>query len=297
MIYDRPYYAKNPKRSENLFGGFFENMTAVKIIIAANVAFFALDMFLRRFMGSDVLDNYFALSYAALSQGKIWTLFTYSMLHDGILHIGVNSLVIYLSGRLLEERIGKARTLAVYALSVLGGALMFLFANLFEAKSVLLGASGGAVGILAAFLMMSRNERMEFIVVFFPVRLRAMAMLKIMAAFEFFGFIFFELAPYARGGIGFSAHLGGIAAGVLAAVAMSGGAKNLRMAKMPKFGFFKKRRGMGRASDYNFKIDLSTDAELRAEVDRILDKVGKFGFHTLSDAEKEVLNRAKDRLK
>ena len=47
----------------------------------------------------------------------------------------------------------------------------------------------------------------------------------------------------------------------------------------------------------SFKIDLSSDEELRAEVDRILDKVSASGFHTLTDAEKDTLSRAKERLK
>ena len=296
MIYDRGYFSQSQKKSAGGVGGFFGGLVAVKFIIMANIAFFLLDILLRNFAGSDVMASYFALSLGHLAEGKIWTLLTYSLLHENFFHIAVNMLVVFLAGRLLEERAGAAKTAAVYLLSVLGGALLFLPANLIGTKSMLIGASAGAIGLLAAFLFMARKEQMTFLILFFPVNLNAMLMLKIMAAFEFFGLIFFELAPFASGGIGFSAHLGGICAGVLSSLFITGDAKNLEGIKLPKFSRNKKR-GMGSASDYSFKIDLSSDEELSAEVDRILDKVSASGFHTLTDAEKDTLSRAKERLK
>lgn len=290
MIYDREYFNRTPKNPER---GIFGGMEAVKILIAANAAFFLLDLIIRNFTGSDVLSRYFALSIANLAQGKVWTLFTYSLLHEGFLHIGVNCLVLYFAGTALELKIGQARTFFVYAASVFGGAIAFLASNLLGNQSLLIGASGGVIGLLSAFLMMSKNEVMTFIIFIFPVRIRAWTMLKFMSAFEFLGFIFFELAPFSRGGIGFSAHLGGIAAGCLCALIMSG--KRISFPKMPKFKASKKR-SIGRASDYNFKVDISSEENLRAEVDRILDKVNKHGFYSLTDVEKDVLSEANKRM-
>ena len=290
MIYDREYFNKAPK---NISRGIFGGMDAVKILIAANIVFFLLDLIIRNFTGSDVLARYFALSLDNLAQGKIWTLFTYSLLHEGFLHIGVNCLVLYFAGEALELKIGRARTFLVYAASVLGGALMFLLSGLLGHDSLLIGASGGVIGLLSAFLMMSKNEVMTFIIFIFPVRIRAWTMLKFMSAFEFLGFIFFELAPFSSGGIGFSAHLGGIAAGCVCAIMMSG--RRISFPKMPNFKTSKKRP-IGRASDYNFKVDISSEENLRAEVDRILDKVNKHGFYSLTDGEKEILSEANKRM-
>lgn len=290
MIYDREYFNRAPKKSAR---DFFGSMGAVKFLILANIAFFLLDLVIRNFTGSDVLARYFALSLANLSDGKVWTLFTYSLLHEGFLHIGVNCLVLYFAGSALELKVGPARTLFIYAASVFGGALVFLLSNLLGYESLLIGASGGAIGLLSAFLMMSKNEVMTFIIFVFPVRIRAWTMLKFMSAFEFFGFIFFELAPFSRGGIGFSAHLGGIAAGCLCAVLMS--ESRSEFFKISNFKFPKKR-SMGRASDYKFKVDISSEENLRAEVDRILDKVNRQGFYSLTDEEKEILSEANKRM-
>lgn len=290
MIYDRDYFKKSPKNSPT---GFLEQKSAVKILIAINVAFFLLDLIIRNFTGSDVLTRYFALSLEGLVQGKVWTVLTYSFLHDGFLHLGVNCLVLFFAGSALELRIGKSKTFLVYVASVLGGALMFLMSNLLGNNSVLIGASGGVIGLLSAFLMMSKDEVMTFLIIIFPVRIRAWTMLKFMAMFEFFGFIFFELAPFASGGIGFSAHLGGIIAGSLCALKISG--KSINLFKFPDFKI-KKKRSMGRASDFNFKVDISSEENLRAEVDRILDKVNKQGFYSLTDEEKEILSEANKRM-
>ena len=53
---------------------------------------------------------------------------------------------------------------------------------------------------------------------------------------------------------------------------------------------------MGRASDYKFKVDISSEENLRAEVDRILDKVNRQGFYSLTDEEKEILSEANKRM-
>ncbi len=290
MIYDRDYFKKSPQKTARDF--LYEN-NAVKILIVINVAFFLLDLIIRNFTGSDILTRYFALSIDNLLRGKVWTIFTYSLLHSGFLHLGVNCLVLFFAGSALEQRVGKARTFLIYIASVFGGAVLFLVSNLIGTNSVLMGASGGVIGLLAAFLMMSKDEVMTFFIIIFPVKIKAWSMLKYMAMFEFFGFIFFELAPFASGGIGFSAHLGGIIAGCLYALKITG--QDLDFIKLPSFKF-KKKRSMGKASDFSFKVDISTEENLRKEVDRILDKVNKQGFHSLTDEEKEILSEANKRM-
>ena len=53
----------------------------------------------------------------------------------------------------------------------------------------------------------------------------------------------------------------------------------------------------GRASDYNFRVNVSDPRDLSAEVDRILDKINTDGFASLTDAERETLRRARDNLR
>lgn len=97
----------------------------------------------------------------------------------------------------------------------------------------------------------------------------------------------------------YSAHLGGLASGLAFVALMRRGKLSfIDGLSMPRFS---KRaspqdRG-GRASDYNFRVNISDPRDLSAEVDRILDKINTDGFASLTDAERETLRRARDNLK
>jgi len=47
----------------------------------------------------------------------------------------------------------------------------------------------------------------------------------------------------------------------------------------------------------NFKVNLSSSMDMQAEVDRILDKINEQGFGSLTDNEKQTLEKAKGLLK
>ncbi|MBO6102823.1 MAG: rhomboid family intramembrane serine protease [Opitutales bacterium] len=286
MIQDRDYFSKRESAPAEAF-------SAIKLITIINAAVFAANALLLNFFNSDVLARYFSLSLSALGSGKIWTLLTYSFLHGGFLHLGVNLLILWLVCGGFERDCGAGRTLFVYFASVLGGGLAFLAVSAFAGMSHLVGASAGVAGLMAARFFLMENKKSLFALFgVFPIAIRPRAILYVVAACEFFGMVFVELAPYsAGGGIGYSSHLGGMAFGVLCAMAVSGKFRGLA-----HFGKIKRPRGMGRASDYKFKVNISDDAELRRRTDEILDKIKEKGFHTLTDEEKRVLDIAKDRL-
>ena len=274
----------------------FKNMTAVKFLILANVAVFLLNLFLQNFGGSDIMLRYFALSFDSLEHFKIWTLLTYAFLHAGILHLGVNMLVLYLAGSQLEARLGAKKTLIIYFASVLGGALVFMAASVLTQKGFLLGASAGVIGVLSAFLVLMEDRVMRFLFFFvIPLNLRPRPILLAMLCIELFGFLFFEIAPHSGGsGVGYSAHLGGMAAGVLSALIIEGKLANF---SLPKFGGRRVKRKLEPADSHFFKVDIVDEGALRAEVNRILDKINQCGFSSLTEAEKRTLQIAKEKLK
>lgn len=278
---------------------FFGKKSVVNYLIIANVAVYFLGLILSNFGGSDILTRYFALSFFSISDFKIWTLLSYSFLHGGLLHLAVNMLVLYISGTQLEERLGGVKTLIIYFSSVVAGALFFMAASVFTAKGFLVGASAGVIGVLSALLILMENRVMRFLFFFIlPLNLRPRPILMLMLGIELFGFLFFEIAPHSGGSsVGFSAHLGGIAAGVISALIIE---KRLNFAelKMPKFGVFKQgRRSMDSADSHSYKVDIEDINELRRETNRILDKINSSGFSSLTDAEKRTLQRAKEKLK
>lgn len=85
-----------------------------------------------------------------------WRMLTYAFIHSpgSLLHIGLNMLSLFLFGPLLERSIGRARFIALYLVSALGGAVAVLL--LVPGGSVL-GASGAIFGLLGAFFVIQRK--------------------------------------------------------------------------------------------------------------------------------------------
>jgi membrane associated rhomboid family serine protease len=72
-----------------------------------------------------------------------------------LLHIGMNMLLLFLLGRVLEEAIGSARFAAIYAASLAAGSLGSL---LLEPTVAAAGASGAIFGLMGAALVASRSR-------------------------------------------------------------------------------------------------------------------------------------------
>jgi predicted RNA-binding protein with PUA domain len=56
------------------------------------------------------------------------------------------------------------------------------------------------------------------------------------------------------------------------------------------------RRKKAEKNTVNYKVNVTPPADLKTEVDRILDKINSSGFSALTDDEKRVLDEAKDLL-
>jgi membrane associated rhomboid family serine protease len=78
---------------------------------------------------------------------EYYRLITYSFLHAGILHIGLNLYFLYYIGRILEPAIGKTKFVSIYFASALAGAFGAL---LITPNSPTVGASGAIFGLLGA---------------------------------------------------------------------------------------------------------------------------------------------------
>jgi membrane associated rhomboid family serine protease len=129
---------------------------------------------------------------------------SYGFLHGGFAHLLVNMITLVSLGRLVIERVGQARFLAIYAVSLLGGAVGF--ALLSTAVQPMVGASGalfGLAGVLTGWEYSARRLAREGMG---PV-LRVLAML-----------VGLNVVMYwAMGGnLAWETHLGGFLAGWVA---------------------------------------------------------------------------------
>ena len=89
------------------------------------------------------------------SDGAYWQLLTSGFTHVTIFHIGFNMLALWVIGPQLEAALGRVRFLAVYAVSLLAGSAVVLWAS--PEFQLTLGASGAIYGLFAALLVMVRK--------------------------------------------------------------------------------------------------------------------------------------------
>lgn len=124
-----------------------------------------------------------------------WRLLTVLFVHGGFVHLALNMLALWMLGQSLEPMLGRARYLALYLISGLGGSVMVA---LIAPESPTVGASGAIFGLMAALLIIGRHIGANVTGI--------LVILGINFAFGFFA-----------GGISWQAHLGGAIVGALVA--------------------------------------------------------------------------------
>ena len=90
--------------------------------------------------------------------GEWWRLVTAGFLHGGLIHILMNSWVLFGLGAQVEQLYGTARMMVFYFLGTVGGFLASLYIS---PRSLSIGASAGIfglIGVMIAFGMQHRNE-------------------------------------------------------------------------------------------------------------------------------------------
>jgi membrane associated rhomboid family serine protease len=136
------------------------------VLIALNAGVFLIDLVLGAELqgagGGLAVDG--GLLGAGLDQGQLigvaydewWRLVSGGFLHGGLLHVGMNMLMLYLLGPLLERELGKLNFALLYATSLIAGSLGVMLLSPFD---LTVGASGALYGLLggAVALQLSRG--------------------------------------------------------------------------------------------------------------------------------------------
>ncbi len=136
-----------------------------------------------------------------VADGEWWRLLTGGFLHGGLLHLGLNMYALWFLGQLLEPALGRVQFALLYFVSLLGGSLGVM---LLSPDAPTVGASGAIFGLLGAALVFGRSRGMDVMASGLgPILLINLA-------------ITFLIPNISIGG-----HLGGLAAGALAAVVLT----------------------------------------------------------------------------
>jgi len=186
-------------------GGGFWRAPATFVLIGLNVVAYLIELAAGGggFSpgGSVVVD--FALFGPSVAEGEWYRLVTSGFLHASLLHIGFNMLLLYFLGRLLEPALGTPRFVALYFASLLAGSFGAL---VLDPNALTLGASGAVFGLAGATFVIARGRGMDAI------------------AGEIGFLIVFNLViGFTVPNISVGGHLGGLAAGVICALAIVAG--------------------------------------------------------------------------
>jgi len=270
----------------------FQNAGIVEKLIYANIGVFLVVMLSNTFgfffkSQQNILVNWLAMpADIDVFIYKPWTLITYGFLHTGFIHLLFNLIILFFVGNMFKDYFTSKQVINFYILgTIFGGILFFISYNLLPVFTnskdhILLGASAGIYAILVGMATYLPNYQ-------FKIPLLGYIKLWHIAAV----WIILDLIQIPAGNAGgHIAHLGGALFGFFYVNYASNTKINI-------FGFaekwFQKKEksplktvhntGKARKKQPIFK---TTNQQ---EVDKILDKISKSGYDTLTKEEKEFL--------
>lgn len=220
---------------------------------------------------------------------KPWSVFTYMFLQEQFGHLFFNMLMLYYGGKIFLQYFSEKQLLFTYIFGGLFGALFFILAfNAFpvfedmKGHAFALGSSASVLSILIA----AATYRPDYTLNLFLLGQVKMKWVAIV-------FVVIDFLSITKGNSGgHIAHLGGALWGFLYAFMLK--------SDFDIYKIFKKKAKIRvkTVNSENYHKRPKTDEQYNAEraqeqedVDRILEKIAKNGYSSLSDKEKEFLFR------
>jgi len=132
-------------------------------------------------------------------------------MHGGIMHIFGNMLFLFVFGDNLENAIGHVRYLVFYLLCGFAAAMAQVLMGP-ESVIPMLGASGAISGVLGGYILLFPSRQVRAIIFYNLTTVPAVVAIGIWIVYQL---ILGYLTPSEGGGVAYSAHIGGFAAGLL----------------------------------------------------------------------------------
>ncbi len=278
------------------FGGMHIKLIFINVLTFLFIGLFTV---LARLSSNDslnfLMDEIFTLQTDFLPfLQKPWGLVTSIFAHFEIMHILFNMLMLYFAGKLFEHFFGAKRLLAIYILGGIVGGLFEILAHslvpsMANESAVIVGASGSIMAIFIGLAFYKPN---------LPVSVFGLFEFKII----YLGLIYLVFDIFSLGindGTAHFAHLGGAIIGVIASQQANSSANFVFRFEQFLYKLF------NLFSTFNFKAKKKTtfqnkrpktDEEFNVEkknrqeqINKILDKIAKSGYESLSKSEKEFL--------
>ena len=163
---------RGTRRAAAPFGGKVSNQPVVtRTLIALNVLIYLIEL-----VNPNKIVHYGGMIGGAYDPvlnervgvvfGDWYRLISSAFLHEplstgfGIFHIAFNMWALYVVGPPLEQMLGRARFLAVYLISALGGSVLY-YLIVPPNSGPAIGASGAIFGLFGAWFILSRRLRLD----------------------------------------------------------------------------------------------------------------------------------------
>jgi membrane associated rhomboid family serine protease len=247
---------------------------AIKILVSVNFGIFLLQTVART---EGLFFPLFGLVPKMVwSEFMIWQPFTYLFFHGGIWHVLINMFVLWMFGSELERIWGKGHFLKFYFVTGVGAGLVTMIFGL-NSMTPIVGASGAVYGVLLAYGLTYPN-RTVYLYGIIPIKslwfVIGIGVIAFMSSFD-------NVSQ-----ISHLTHLSGMMIGYL-------------MLKRPvRFNdlWFTIRK---RTLEYKIKHEekrVSQHQAIEREIDRILDKINREGFDSLTEEEHDRLYKGSQSL-
>ena len=247
---------------------------AIKILVSVNFGIFLLQTIART---EGMFFPLFGLVPKLVwSEFMLWQPFTYLFFHGSIWHVLINMFVLWMFGSELERLWGKEHFLKFYFVTGVGAGLVTIIFGL-NSMTPIVGASGAVYGVLLAYGLTYPN-RTVYLYGIIPIKslwfVIGIGVIAFMSSFD-------NVSQ-----ISHLTHLSGMVIGYL-------------MLKRPvRFNdlWFTIRK---RTLEYKIKHEekkVSQHQAIEREIDRILDKINREGFDSLTEEEHDRLYKGSQSL-
>ena len=231
--------------------------------------------------------------YDGFGRLEVWRLITFQFLHSPstIWHVVMNMFGLCIFGPMVEQYLGGKKYLAFYLVCGLAGGLLFsiltvlgnttganipgLLSN--DYTTPLVGASAGVFGVIVACAHISPNTTVQLLFPPIPMKLKFFA-------YGYVGLALFQLLAGSDNAGGEAAHMGGAIAGFY----FIRNSHHL----LDFFDVFGDSRQKNKSTNPYKAPKPKRGVPTTEEVDRILAKVNRSGIHSLTEKEKQTLNKA-----
>ena len=275
----------------------FKKGTILNKLIYVNIGMFLLFSilevlsFMFQFDISPLLNKLYLPAENSRLISQPWTFITYMFLHSGFMHLLFNMLWLHFGGKIFLQYLHPKQLLSTYILGGFSGGLLFIIAynyipslqgHLYGSQA--LGASASVLAIIVAIATYTPNYSVQFPFIGF-VKLKHIAIFSVAL----------DIISIPKGNTGgHIAHIGGAIFGYIYIKQLqkgndfSTGFSNFLERLFNTFKNKSKLKTVHKRARTDYEFNAGKSAQQK-EIDKVLEKISKSGYESLSKKEKATL--------